>query len=261
MPTETLTKRPDPALFLDFLDPNLSLLDLADRHQLALDDLLDWSEHPETHQRLTRLHTLITLRNSYLAAEKLPIALTSLTAAATQTAPPNADPALAHRTAESARRAATQLARLASLAPSRALSRATDHPALRTVGEPAAITPSQPTPSDASTHAPSGALEVPALGHIETPTASATNAGTTPATHPANEPIAPPSMPASTDAHAPECTDDPPRNAESLEEAMPGPRMAPLHLTLNARNMDSALVSQATASLPSRAVAHPSPDP
>lgn len=148
MPTEALTNHPDPALFLDFLDPNLSLLDLADRHQLALDDLLDWSESPDTHQRLTRLHTLITFRNSYLAAEKLPIALTSLTAAATQTAPPDADPALALRTTESARRAATQLARLASLAPAKARavdpSRATDHLAPQMVGAPAAPTPDEP---------------------------------------------------------------------------------------------------------------------
>lgn len=104
------------ALLADYLNPSLSLLDLSERHNLPIVDLVAWSERHDIAGLLIRLKSLADQRAALLTADHAPAAVTSLSAAAASaltTAAEAESPALRLRAIESARKASALLLRLA----------------------------------------------------------------------------------------------------------------------------------------------------
>jgi hypothetical protein len=102
------------ALLADFLNPSFTLLDLSERHQISLPDLVAWAELPATADLLIRLKRLADDRAALLAAEQSPAAVSTLSAAALgalTTAADAPDVATRLRALESARKAAAPILR------------------------------------------------------------------------------------------------------------------------------------------------------
>jgi len=111
----------DPALHRHllraFLDPALSLPDMAEAHGLDLSDLVAWSADPEVAAQLDALEALAHRRLRALAAQHAPAAVQTLATLLTSPAP------------ETARRAASALLRLLGKGPTPTPVRATSGPA------------------------------------------------------------------------------------------------------------------------------------
>jgi|GEM_PF-2145821 len=148
-----------------FLDPSLSLPDLAESHGLDLADLAEWSLLPETIADLDALERLAARRLRALAAEHAPTAIATL---ATLMTAPNP---------EIARKAASALLRLIGKGPA-APVRSDDHTlAPRQEPPPPASRAANPAPIDSE-----GEEQAPTPAHhAPSPTAPAV-AGRDPAT-------------------------------------------------------------------------------
>ena len=127
------------SLLAAFLDPSLSLSEVAGRHELSLPELIAWSTLPEVEAELDALEALAHRRIRALAASHAPAAVETL--ATLLTAP----------TPEVARRAASALLRLLGKGPlpqiPTHLGQATNTAASPMQGNPplAPITPDAPT--------------------------------------------------------------------------------------------------------------------
>lgn len=67
-------------LLIEFLASNLSMIQLAERYQMQLPDLLAWLDSPEIASTLNSFHRIAARRAELVAADVAPAALSSLSA-------------------------------------------------------------------------------------------------------------------------------------------------------------------------------------
>ncbi len=97
-------------LLQHFLDPTLSVFDIADRTGLCLDEILDWMDSPDAHAILDNLRAVADYQSALILATARPRAIQTLAIIAAQ------EPTTPAHT-ETIRKAASQLARIAGAAP------------------------------------------------------------------------------------------------------------------------------------------------
>ncbi len=97
-------------LLQHFLDPTLSVFDIADRAGLGLDEVLDWVDSPDAHAILDNLRAVADYQAALILATVRPRAIQTLAIIAAQ------EPTTPAHT-ETIRKAAAQLARIAGAAP------------------------------------------------------------------------------------------------------------------------------------------------